>query len=179
MPRRIARFACLIAVLTPGLLEAHGPSRQKVAKEILVQAPAAEVWAIIADFCAIERWHPAVAKCTGEGGNGPGAKRTLNIGTADGPRIEEELQIHDPAAMTYKYKIVKTDNAVLPVTTYSAFLSVAEAGNGTSTVAWRGGFYRAHPNNNPPPDLNDEAALAAVTAVYEAGLAQIKALAEQ
>jgi len=29
---------------------------------------------------------------------------------------------------------------------------------------------RGYPNNDPPPELNDEAALAAVTGVYQAGL---------
>ena len=80
--------------------------------------------------------------------------------------------------MTLKYKISKTDNSVLPVTTYSAFLSVADNGDDTSTVKWRGGFYRAYPNNNPPENLSDEAAVKAVNAVYDAGLANIKAIAE-
>ncbi len=170
---------CLFVSLLPGLVLAHGPSRQKVTKEIVVNAPAAEVWTIISDFCAIATWHPGVAKCAGEGGNAPGAKRTLSIGKADGPQIQEELQAYDAATMTYKYKITKTDNSALPVTTYSAFLSVADNGDGTSTVSWRGGFYRAHPNNNPPPELNDEAAVKAVSAVYDAGLTRIKELAEQ
>jgi hypothetical protein len=45
-------------------------------------------------------------------------------------------------------------------------------------VEWRGAFYRAYPKNDPPPDQNDEAAVAAVTAVYKDGLANLKKLAE-
>ena len=81
--------------------------------------------------------------------------------------------------MMMKYKISKTDNNVLPVTTYSAFLSVSGNGDGTSTVKWRGGFYRAYPNNDPPENLNDEAAVTAVSGVYDAGLASIKAMSEK
>ena len=94
-------------------------------------------------------------------------------------QLVEELTLYDAPAMTYKYKLLKTDNAVLPVSTYASFLSVADNGGGTSKVTWRGGFYRAFPNNNPPPDLSDEAAVKAVTTVYEQGLANLKKLAEQ
>jgi hypothetical protein len=158
---------------------AHGPSRQKVTREIAVNMPAEKVWALIADFCSIERWHPAVFACDGTGGNEPGATRVLSIGAVDGPNIDEELQKFDAENRVYKYKVTQTDNSVLPVTTYSAFLSVIDRGDGTSMVEWRGGFYRAFPNNNPPPELNDEAAVTAVTAVYDAGLQGIKALAEK
>lgn len=171
-------LAMTMALVANGA-EAHGPSRQKVTREIAIAAPAAKVWALVADFCAISKWHPAVAKCTGEGGNEVGARRTLNIGTAEGPTIVEELQAYDAAAMTYRYKITKTDNTVLPVTTYSAFFTVHDAGDGGSRVEWKGGFYRAYPKNNPPPELSDEAAKKAVEGVYDAGLANLKKLAEQ
>lgn len=176
MSRTLTVFS--VCLLLPTLVLAHGPSRQKVDKEIVVNAPAAKVWAIIADFCAISAWHPAVKKCDGTGGNTVGATRVLTIGKEGGPQIAEELQMYDAAAMTYKYKITKTDNNVLPVNTYASFLSVVDNGDGTSTVDWKGGFYRAYTKNNPPKELNDEAAVNAVTAVYTAGLDNIKKLAE-
>ena len=160
---------------------AHGPSRQKVTKEVVVDAPAVEVWSIIENFCAIPDWHPAIhsAECDPSTGTEIGATRILTVAEEGGPQIHEELQKFDAEKMTLKYKISKTDNAVLPVTTYSAFLSVADNGDDTSTVNWRGGFYRAYPNNDPAKDLNDEAAVTAVTATYEVGLANIKAIAEK
>jgi hypothetical protein len=69
------------------------------------------------------------------------------------------------------------DITVLPVNNYSATLSVKDSGDG-SIVTWRGAFYRGYPNNDPPAELNDEAAVAAVTAVYKAGLQNLKLLAE-
>ena len=175
MPRMI--YLLLLPVL-PAIASAHGPSRQKVTREIQINAPAPEVWAAIADFCSIKTWHPAVVACEGPGGSEPGTTRILTIGDADGPKLHEELQKFDAENMTLKYKIAKTDNSVLPVTTYSAFMTVTANEDGTSTLQWRGGFYRGYPNNNPPPELNDEAALTAVTGVYDAGLAGIKALVE-
>ncbi len=179
MRNRSSLLVSLVLALLVGPVNAHGPSRQKVVKEITINAPAAKVWAIIAAFCSISEWHPAVARCSNDGGNTIGATRILNIGAADGPAIHEALQAYDATAMSYKYKITKTDNAVLPVNTYSAFLTVSDNGDNSSRVEWKGGFYRAFPNNNPPPELNDEAALKAVSGVYETGLANLKKLAEQ
>ncbi len=176
--KKYALALIVVAVTLPLAALAHGPSRQKVTKEIVIAAPAAKVWNLVADFCAIEAWHPAVVACAGEGGNDIGATRILTVGEAGGPQIYEELQKYDTEKMIYKYKITKTDNAVLPVTTYSSFLSVIDNGDDTTTVRWRGGFYRAYPKNEPPPELNDDAAVTAVTNVYEAGLTKIKELAE-
>ena len=63
---------------------------------------------------------------------------------------------------------------VLPVTGYSATITVLPAEAGKSTVEWHGAFYRGYPNNDPPPELNDEAALKAVGNVYRAGLESLK-----
>ncbi|HMM75253.1 MAG TPA: SRPBCC family protein [Gammaproteobacteria bacterium] len=173
------RLVLILLCALPLVAAAHGPSRQKVERDIKIDAPAAKVWALIADFCSIGQWHPGVVKCEGTGGNEVGAKRVLFIGKADGPKIEEELQMYDAAKMTYKYRITKTDVTVLPVTTYASFLSVLDNGDGTSTASWKGGFYRSWGKNNPPPEQNDEAARKAVIGTYEAGLANLKKLAEQ
>jgi hypothetical protein len=169
----------LAALACSGTAFAHGPSRQKVTESIVVNAPAAKTWTIVADFCSIAAWHPGVAQCIGTGGNEAGATRVLTIGEEGGAEIHEELLSYDAAQMTYKYKITQTVLDILPVTTYSAFLSVKDNGDDTSTVEWRAGFYRGYPNNNPPPELNDEAAVNAVRGSYVAGLAEIKKLAEQ
>lgn len=173
------RLVLVLLCALPLAVAAHGPSRQKVEKDIKINAPAAKVWGLIADFCSISQWHPGVVKCEGSGGNEVGAKRVLTVGKADGPKIEEELQLYDAAKMTYKYRITKTDVTVLPVATYASFLSVVDNGDGTSTASWKGGFYRSWGKNNPPPEQNDEAAKKAVTGTYEAGLANLKKLAEQ
>ena len=56
------------------------------------------------------------------------------------------------------------------MTNYSSHLTVKQRDGGGSLIEWRGAFYRGYPNNDPPPELNDEAAVAAVSAVYQAGL---------
>jgi hypothetical protein len=62
---------------------------------------------------------------------------------------------------------------VLPVNNYSSMLSVKGEGD-TSTVEWKGGFYRGFMNNDPPPELSDEAAVNAVKGVYRSGLDALK-----
>ena len=82
---RIILFAAALMSCSYAVF-AHGPSRQKVTKEIVVEAPAAEVWAIIENFCAIAEWHPAVhsADCDPSRGTEIGATRILTIGEARG-----------------------------------------------------------------------------------------------
>ncbi len=104
-----------------------------------------------------------------------GAKRTLTL--KGGGKIEEALTRYDAASKTLGYEITNVDVKVLPIANYSSTLSVAGEG-GKSTVTWKGAFYRGYINNDPPPELSDEAAVKAVTGVYDAGLAAIKAKAE-
>jgi hypothetical protein len=154
--------------ITPATAEAHGPSRQKVTLEIKLDATPEEVWAVIGNFQDMS-WHPAVAANTGTGGNEPEATRILSLGAPDGPTIAEVLDKYSAEKRSYSYRITAVDVAVLPVTNYSSHLTVKDD-NGKAIVEWRGAFYRGFPNNDPPPELNDEAAVAAVTGVYQAGL---------
>ncbi|MGC9418165.1 MAG: SRPBCC family protein [Rhodovulum sp.] len=165
---RRAALAGLVALL-PAMALAHGPTRQKVTVTTEVAAEPAEVWAAIGNFQDFG-WHPAIHSTTGAGGNAIDATRVLTLGEAGGPTIAEVLYKYDADKMTYSYRITDVKVEVLPVTNYSSHLTVKPREGGGSVVEWRGAFYRGYPNNDPPPELNDEAAIAAVTAVYQAGL---------
>jgi hypothetical protein len=156
--------------LFPTLASAHGPSRQKVTETVEINAPADKVWAVIGNFQDMS-WHPAVAKLEGSGGNDANATRTLTL--TSGGTIAEKLIQNDPAAKHYKYEITHVDPKVLPVNNYSSTLSVKGEGD-KSTVEWKGAFYRGFMNNDPPPELNDEAAIKAVKGVYRGGLDALK-----
>ena len=153
--------------------QAHGPTRQKVVETITIAAPAAAVWARIKNFDTLKDWHPAVATSPADKGNSEGSER--QVGLKGGGALVETLERYDDAGMRYSYRA--KDGGALPVTNYTSTISVTGTGN-TSTVEWRGAFYRGYPNNDPPPDQNDEAAVKAVTGVYQAGLANLKKLAE-
>ncbi len=168
MKRRLF-LAASAAILAPGLALAHGPTRQKVTLTAEVAAPPAEVWAAIGNFQDLN-WHPAVVSTTGMGGNDIDATRQLTLGEEGGPTIDEVLYKYSDEKMSYSYRITEVDVAVLPVTNYSSHLTVKPLDGGGSLIEWRGAFYRGYPNNDPPDDLNDAAAVAAVSAVYQAGL---------
>jgi hypothetical protein len=165
-------FAIALFALAVTHAWAHGLSRQKITETIQIDAPPAKVWATIADFHDMS-WLPGVAKTSGEGGNEPdAAKRQLTLD--GGATIDESLYKYDAAAMSYSYRIDNVDVKVLPVNNYSATIIVLPAEGDRSTVEWCGVFYRGYPNNDPPPELNDEAALKAVGKVYRAGLENLK-----
>ena len=173
--RRLALAAATLALATLATgAAAHGPTRQKVVESVLIDAPPARVWALIRDFSALKDWHPAIAESPADQGNTPGSVRTLKL--RNGATLAETLDAWDDAKMRYTYR-VKDGLPALPVSNYASTISVSDQG-GRALVEWRGGFYRGHPNNDPPPELNDEAAVAAVTGVYRSGLEQLKKLAE-
>lgn len=169
---RVALAVLALTAMAPAA-QAHGPTRQKVTETVELSAPPAEVWAVIGNFQDMS-WHPAVFSSTGENGNEIDATRVLTLGAADGPTIHEQLYKYSAEKMSYSYRITEVDVQVLPVTNYSSHLTVKPGANGGSLVEWRGAFYRGFPNNDPPPELNDEASVAAVTGVYRAGLDALK-----
>jgi carbon monoxide dehydrogenase subunit G len=179
MISRTRRWLTALALLTglvslAGPAAAHGPTRQKVVETIAIDAPADKVWAIIANFDALKSWHPAVDESPASKGNEEGSVRELKL--KGGGALTETLESHDAAKMKYSYRA--KDGGALPVTNYTSTITVKAEGKG-SVVEWRGAFYRGYPNNDPPPDKNDEAAVAAVTGVYKAGLANLKTIAER
>ncbi len=171
----LALTAAVIALaMAPLSADAHGPTRQKVTETVEINAPLDKVWSVIGNFQDMS-WHPAITKTEGEGGNDAGAKRVLTLD--GGGIIKESLDKYDAEGHLYKYRIDEVDVNVLPVTNYSSWLSAAEEG-GKTVVQWRGAFYRGFPNNDPPENLNDAAAVKAVTGVYRAGLDALKASIE-
>lgn len=153
---------------------AHGPTRQKVTEQVTIDAPAATVWARIRNFDALKDWHPAVAESPADKGNAEGSVRQLKL--KGGGALTETLESWDEAKMRYSYRA--KDGGALPVTNYSSTITVKAEGDNKTVVEWRGAFYRGFPNNDPPPEQNDEAAVKAITGVYQSGLANLKKLVE-
>ncbi len=165
-------FGSLLALvcLMPLAAEAHGPSRQKVVETVEINAPADKVWAVVGNFQDMG-WHPAFKKTEGTGGNDVGATRTLTV--EGGGQIHEKLTKYNADGKTLGYEITEVDVKVVPVTNYSATITVTAEGD-KSKVEWKGAFYRGYVNNDPPPELSDEAAVKAITDVYQSGLAALK-----
>ena len=171
LSRRLALAA--LTLIASGSVLAHGPTRQKVVEKITIDASPDAVWAQIKDFDALAKWHPAVAKSPADKGNTEGSVRKLEL--KGGGALEETLERYNDAGKSYSYRA--KDGGALPVTNYTSTITVTGEGS-KSTVEWRGAFYRGFPNNDPPPDQNDEAAVKAITGVYQSGLANLTQLVE-
>ncbi len=171
------RFVGVVSLcFVTGLASAHGPTRQKVEVERNIAAAPAECWRIVGDFAALHTWLPPVDSTTIIEGDASeaGALRRLQVGDRV---LEEKLKSRSDDKRKLKYKMTKSDIEVLPVSNYSATLKVSAAGDGCKVV-WQGAFYRGYPNNDPPEHLNDAAAIAAVTGLYNLGLDSLKSVLE-
>lgn len=171
----LAATAAVAVIALAGAAHAHGPTRQKTTQTIDINAPADKVWAVVGNFQDAS-WIPVVEKTEGTGGNDKGATRKLTL--KGGGTVEEELDTLDAAGMQLHYRITNVDVKVLPVNNYSSKITVKGDGAKT-TVSWMGAFYRGYPNNDPPPELSDEAAIKAVNELYKASLDNLKAKVEK
>jgi mxaD protein len=183
--KKLIQFFAVALMAVPMLAAAHGPTRQSVKESIYIDAAPEKVWALVKDFGAMEKWHPAVAstELLDE------KTRVLTLKADGNPTITEQLKKLDEEkmALTYKIKemsVVKTINFnsketpyyTLPVNNYKATISV-KAKDGGSEVTWKGKFYRSFMDNPPVPEgQSDSEAKEAVKAVYVSGLENLKAI---
>jgi hypothetical protein len=179
MMRQVLAAALGATVVLAGAATAHGPSRQKAEMSVILDATPAEVWEVVGRFDDMS-WHPAIAATRMEPEGAPAdvpeqSTRVLTLAAEGDPTITEVLLGRDDEKMTLRYMITEVDVAVIPVTNYSSTIQVKD-NDGRAEFVWRGGFYRGFPNNDPPAELNDDAAVAAVNGIYQAG---IDALAER
>lgn len=169
-----------VAGLFPFSAAAHGPSPQKVVKEVVIKAEPAKVWAVVKDFGSIKLWHPAVADVKLEDRKDLESDATLQhriITFKDGGSIVEKLREANDADMKIDYKMVE---GTIPVSNYRAVMQVKPGpGSGESTLTWTGRFYNKANSMEAKPGEDNPAANAAINGIYDAGLAGLKTLLEK
>ncbi len=171
---RLAVIAAL-TMLLPAFASAHGPSRKKEISTIEVNAPAEKAWAVLSNYADMS-WHPDIEKTEMTGEMKPDvAKRKLTF--KNGALFEDGLLDYEPDKKMIAFMTSKVDLKTLPVDGFKSQFNVKEEG-GKTTITWLAAFYRGYPNNDPPPELNDEAAIKAVTAFQKRGLDALKAKLE-
>jgi polyketide cyclase/dehydrase/lipid transport protein len=132
-----------------------------LSRSVDISGSPSAVWSMIGPFCAIKDWLPPVGTCT-ENGASP-AERTLV--TKDGKATFVETQTaRSDAEHSYSYTF---KSSPLPVTNYASTIKVVSKSEGVSTVIWSSTYI--------PDAGKEQAALDALTGIYEAGLASIKA----
>ncbi len=156
-----------------GLAHAHGPTPQKVDESITIASPAEKIWKIISQFDGIGDWHPEVT--TTESID----ETTRIITLGNGEQVTESLDDKNSDKFLISYRLLKENFEAIPVSFYTITIQAHDEGKNKTTVSWSGRFYRADTGNFPPEDLNDEAAVKAMTAFASAGLQGIKDAAEK
>lgn len=171
----LERLLLALALLGFGLVPAaaHGPTPQKADESLVIPASPEQVWKLVGNFGGIAGWHPLVKQAKATGGDAAGAERVLILEKGE---ITEGLDEYDTAARRISYRLSKENIEALPVSFYTAAIEVKPSGNG-SEVTWGARFYRADTGNFPPDELNDEAAIAAMTNFIRQGLEGLKAKA--
>jgi mxaD protein len=165
----------LLLTLAATAALAHGPTPQKVDQSITIAASPEAVWTVLGRFDRIAGWHPDVARSEGSGDNREGATRRVILKA--GGTLAEGLDEWKPEARTYSYRMSDPDLTALPVSSYSATITVTPDGQGAK-VAWIGRFYRGDTGNEPAENLSDEAGKAAMNRYFADGLKGLKAKVE-
>lgn len=122
-----------------------------------IQGAALDVWNLLSDFGGIKIGGPVTSFETE--GEGVGMVRHIGMG---GATIVEKLDRHDANAMEFAYSIIN-DDGPLPVSDYSASVSVSDKGDGTCEVVWTGTF--------EPKGASAEEAATIVEGIYRGGIA--------
>ncbi|MBM3576464.1 MAG: SRPBCC family protein [Alphaproteobacteria bacterium] len=170
--------AAALASFAPcAALAAHGASPLKVVETIIIDAPPEKVWSVVSDFAHAD-WLPGVARVEASGDDVPDQARRRLILADDGV-IDELLTKRDAERMMLGVHREGDDVKRLPATNYTALITLRPSVDGKTEVEWKARFYRGHPTNDPPPELNDDVAIATVTALQRAYLAALKAKVEQ
>jgi hypothetical protein len=124
-----------------------------------VNAPARAVWDALSDFGGLKVGGPITSFETE--GDGVGMVRKIGMG---GALVEERLDRHDADALIFTYSIVNED-APLPVSGYSATVTITPEGDKACHVDWTGNF---------EPKGDEAAAVKVIEGIYTGGIARAR-----
>lgn len=162
---------------------AHGPSGQKVVKEVVIKAAPEKVWQAIKQFDAIKQWHPNIAELKLEDRKDAETGNTLPfraIKMKDGVTLLEKLREASDEEMKIDYKLVDGAESSIAVSNYRSVMQVkAGPGAGESTVTWTARFYNKANTMEAPAGQDNPAANAAINSFYNAGAEGLKAYLEK
>lgn len=175
------RFLVMLVMmcLLPMAAQAHGPSGQKVKKEIVVKAAPEKVWMVMKDFASIGKWHPDVTEITVEDKKDEASGKVLPhrvIKLKNGRGVEEKLREVNDELMKLDYKQVEGENTTILVYGYRTVLTVKPAETaGESIVTITGRFYNKSNSLEQLPGLGNKEANAEINALYDAAAEGLQA----
>jgi len=165
--------------MLPLLAHAHGPSGQKVKKEVTVNAAPEKVWAVMKDFSSIGKWHPDVTEVTVEEKTDDATGTTMQyrvVTLKNGRGFEEKLREVNDEIMKLDYKMVEGDNSTILVYGYRTVLTVQPADNPEqSIITMTARFYNKNNSLEQLPGLGNKEANAEINALYDAAAEGLQA----
>jgi Polyketide cyclase / dehydrase and lipid transport len=127
--------------------------RARVEEEIA--GSAADVWALVRDFGAIDRWNEGLTSCAVDG-EGVGAVRTIKLGDVT---IRERFEKIDEARKTLSYSIVE---GPVPAKDYLATIEISASGPARTRIVWSSTF--------EPEGATDEQLQRMFESIYQQGI---------
>jgi carbon monoxide dehydrogenase subunit G len=103
----------------------------------VVDRPIAQLWALVADFSNLSRWHPDVVESQIESGSGTseGAVRALVL--RNGMRLRERLVAISDAEHFYTYSVIESP---MPVRDHQSTVRFESRGLNATEVTWSARF---------------------------------------
>jgi len=138
------------------------PAVISVSMSTELDAAPAEVWKVVGDFGAVDKFIAVVESVDVEG-EGVGAVRTLHL--PEGATVTETLDAWDADAMSYSYTI---NESPMPIEGYVATMTVSALEDRTTKFDWSSKFKAR--------GASDADARKSVTDIYEMGLAGLEKL---
>ena len=132
-----------------------GTGPAAVSESVTVDAPAAEVWAVVGEYNNMNRWHPAV-KISRQ------MAEFRHLVLHNDAVIVEEETARDDAGMSYSYRIV---SGPLPVSEYQSSITVTAVSDSQSTVTWSSTF-----------NAETSEATSTIREVYKSGLNNLESM---
>lgn len=106
----------------------------------IIERPIEQVWAMIADFSGLMRWHPQLAGCVMHG-TGIGAERVVTL--RDGRTATERLEELDPGLHLLVYSVTAAENPAMIGAT--GRIQLSSEGQSQTRVTWTFGLPESHP----------------------------------
>lgn len=160
--------SCFIVLMfiMPWIANAHGPTPQKVDETIEIQSEPDIIWKKIKDFDNVKVWNPMISDVEI---TEPGTR----VITLEKGKVTESLDELNEEERYISYRLLQEDVNVIPISFYSVKVGVSPSDTGTE-VYWQARLYRADTGNFPSEEMNDEAAVNAMTELARSSLEKLK-----
>lgn len=156
MPTLASVAVPLVFGLGWGLVSAA--EKLEVVRSATINANCEDVWAFAGGFGSINNILPMIVKIESDGDT-VGSIRTLTL--ADGAVVKERLDATDKYLQSYSF----TEHP-MPVSEYSATITVADGDDGQCEFNWAGKLVAK--------GISDEEAMGIFEGIYETGISEIK-----